>query len=178
MTRFAVNFRPDAQASTFPANAEVCLEPKKRPKVIVVMPAYNAARTVERTVRDIPPDAVDEVILVDDCSKDDTVAVARALGVVVIAHEKNTGYGGNQKTCYREALARGADIVVMVHPDYQYDPRLIPSFVGYIATDVCDVMLGSRVRSRRANSCTACCKSKTVKSGQRFCRNTNSANAH
>ena len=102
------------------------------------------ARTVERTVRDIPEGAVDEVILVDDCSNDDTVAVARSLGIVVIVHDKNTGYGGNQKTCYREALARGADIVVMVHPDYQYDPRLIPSFVGYIATDVCDVMLGSQ----------------------------------
>jgi glycosyltransferase involved in cell wall biosynthesis len=121
----------------------------KRPKVIVVMPAYNAELTVERTVRDIPAGSVDEVILVDDCSKDRTVEVARSLGITVIPHERNTGYGGNQKTCYTEALARGADIVVMVHPDYQYDPRLIPSFTGYVATDVCDVMLGSRVRSRR-----------------------------
>src|ERR1043165_1336327 len=120
----------------------------RRPKVVVVMPAYNAALTVERTVRDIPEGAVDEVILVDDCSKDDTVAKARSLGITVIAHEKNTGYGGNQKTCYREALARGADVVVMVHPDYQYDPRLVPYFVGYITTGVCDVMLGSRVRTR------------------------------
>jgi glycosyltransferase involved in cell wall biosynthesis len=120
----------------------------KRPKVIVVMPAYNAALTLERTIRDIPPGAVDEVVLVDDCSKDKTVETARALGITVIEHEKNTGYGGNQKTCYREALARGADVVVMVHPDYQYDPRLVPYFTGYVTNDVCDVMLGSRVRTR------------------------------
>jgi glycosyltransferase involved in cell wall biosynthesis len=119
-----------------------------RPKVIVVMPAYNAELTLERTIRDIPPGTVDEVVLVDDCSKDKTVETARALGITVIAHEKNTGYGGNQKTCYREALARGADVVVMVHPDYQYDPRLVPYFVGYVTKDVCDVMLGSRVRTR------------------------------
>jgi glycosyltransferase involved in cell wall biosynthesis len=120
----------------------------KRPKVIVVMPAYNAELTLERTVADLPPGSVDEVIVVDDCSKDGTVALARKLGLTVIPHEKNTGYGGNQKTCYREALARGADVVVMVHPDYQYDPRLVPYFVGYLSTGVCDVMLGSRVRSR------------------------------
>jgi glycosyltransferase involved in cell wall biosynthesis len=121
----------------------------KRPKVVVVMPAYNAELTVERTVRDIPPGAVDEVVLVDDCSKDRTVEVARALGITVIAHERNTGYGGNQKTCYREALARGADVIVMVHPDYQYDPRLVPFFTGYVTSGVCDVMLGSRVRTRK-----------------------------
>ena len=120
----------------------------KRPKVIVVMPAYNAELTLERTVRDIPPGSVDEVILVDDCSKDRTAEVARSLGITVILHERNTGYGGNQKTCYREALARGADVVVMVHPDYQYDPRLVPFFTGYVTTGVCDVMLGSRVRTR------------------------------
>ena len=120
----------------------------KRPKVIVVMPAYNAELTVERTVRDIPEGAVDEVILVDDCSRDNTVQVARDLGITVIEHETNTGYGGNQKTCYREALARGADVIVMVHPDYQYDPRLIPFFSGYIQTGVADVMLGCRVRTR------------------------------
>jgi glycosyltransferase involved in cell wall biosynthesis len=120
-----------------------------RPKVVVVMPAYNAEATLERTVADLPPGVVDEVILVDDCSKDRTVEVARRLGLTVIAHERNRGYGGNQKTCYREALARGADVVVMVHPDYQYDPRLVPFFVGYVATGVCDVMLGSRVRTRR-----------------------------
>lgn len=123
--------------------------PRSRPKVIVVMPAYNAELTVEKTVRDIPPGSVDEVILVDDRSKDRTAEVARALGLTVIVHEVNKGYGGNQKTCYTEALAKGADIVVMVHPDYQYDPRLIPYFAGYIETGVCDVMLGSRVRSRK-----------------------------
>ena len=94
-------------------------------KVIAVMPAYNAARTLERTLADIPPGAVDEIILVDDGSKDDTVAIARRLGLTVIVHEKNKGYGGNQKTCYREALARGAEYVVMIHPDYQYDLSLI-----------------------------------------------------
>ena len=124
------------------------MEVRKSPKIIVVMPAYNAEATLERTVADLPPGSVDEVILVDDCSKDRTVELARRLGLTVIAHEKNTGYGGNQKTCYREALARGADIVVMVHPDYQYDPRLVPFFTGYLATGVCDVMLGSRVRTR------------------------------
>ncbi len=121
----------------------------KPAKVVVVMPAYNAEATVERTVRDIPKGAVDEVILVDDCSKDRTVETARALGITVIAHERNVGYGGNQKTCYREALARGADVVVMVHPDYQYDPRLVPFFVGYVTSGVCDVMIGSRVRTRK-----------------------------
>ena len=119
-----------------------------RPKVIVVMPAYNAESTLERTIRDLPKSSVDEVILVDDCSKDGTVALARSLGITVIVHERNTGYGGNQKTCYREALARGADVIVMVHPDYQYDPRLVPFFTGYVVTGVCDVMLGSRVRTR------------------------------
>jgi glycosyltransferase involved in cell wall biosynthesis len=112
------------------------------------MPAYNAELTLPRTVADIPAGSVDEVILVDDCSKDRTVEVARSLGITVIPHEKNTGYGGNQKTCYREALARGADVVVMVHPDYQYDPRLVPFFTGYVTSGVCDVMLGSRVRTR------------------------------
>lgn len=125
------------------------MESARRPKVVVVMPAYNAEATLERTVADIPPGSVDEVILVDDRSKDRTVEVARRLGLTVIVHEVNRGYGGNQKTCYREALARGADIVVMVHPDYQYDPRLVPFFVGYLTTGVCDVMLGSRVRTRR-----------------------------
>jgi len=120
-----------------------------RPRVIVVMPAYNAAATLERTVGDLPPGAVDEVVLVDDCSRDGTVAEARRLGLTVVPHERNTGYGGNQKTCYREALARGADVIVMVHPDYQYDPRLVPFFVGYVTSGVCDVMLGSRVRTRK-----------------------------
>jgi glycosyltransferase involved in cell wall biosynthesis len=120
----------------------------KRPKVVVVMPAYNAELTLERTIADIPAGSVDEIVLVDDCSKDRTVEIAKSLGVTVIRHENNTGYGGNQKTCYREALTRGAEVVVMVHPDYQYDPRLVPFFTGYVTSGVCDVMLGSRVRSR------------------------------
>ena len=97
---------------------------KKKKKVIVVLPAYNAAKTLERTFKDIPKDIVDEIILVDDLSKDNTAEVARKLGINVFVHEKNRGYGGNQKTCYEKALEMGADIVVMVHPDYQYDPRI------------------------------------------------------
>jgi glycosyltransferase involved in cell wall biosynthesis len=118
-------------------------------KVVVVLPAYNAEKTLERTVRDIPPGTADEILLVDDCSKDSTVRVARELGLDVIAHERNRGYGGNQKTCYREALRRGADIVVMIHPDYQYDARLAPYLVGLIRNGVCDMVLGNRIRTRR-----------------------------
>jgi glycosyltransferase involved in cell wall biosynthesis len=120
-----------------------------RKKVIAVMPAYNAESTVEKTYRDIPPGSVDELILVDDCSRDRTVEVARSLGIDTIVHEKNTGYGGNQKTCYREALRRGADIIVMIHPDYQYDSRLTPFLVGFLEAGTCDVILGSRIRTRR-----------------------------
>jgi len=119
------------------------------PKVIVVMPAYNAEETVERTVSDIPEGAVDEIILVDDCSSDRTVEIARSLGVTVIEHTENQGYGGNQKTCYDEALKRGADIVVMVHPDYQYDSRVVPHIVGFLRLGICDVVLGNRIRTRR-----------------------------
>jgi glycosyltransferase involved in cell wall biosynthesis len=118
------------------------------PKVIVVMPAYNAEKTVARTVGDIPPGSVDSIILVDDCSKDQTVKVAKDLGLTVIQHTQNKGYGGNQKTCYREALAQGADIVVMIHPDYQYDSRLVPYLTGIIKDGICDVVLGNRIRSR------------------------------
>jgi glycosyltransferase involved in cell wall biosynthesis len=118
-------------------------------KVIVVMPAYNAAATVARTVADIPPGSVDEVILVDDCSTDNTVEVAEKLGLTVIRHQKNLGYGGNQKTCYQLALARGADFVVMVHPDYQYDSRVIPAAIDILRLGICDMMLGSRIRTRR-----------------------------
>jgi glycosyltransferase involved in cell wall biosynthesis len=122
--------------------------PQRRHRVVAVMPAYNAERTLAATLADMPPGCVDEIILVDDGSKDRTVEVARQMGLTVIAHPQNRGYGGNQKTCYREALARGADIVVMIHPDYQYDSRMIPHAVGFIELDICDVVLGSRIRSR------------------------------
>lgn len=108
------------------------------------MPAYNAARTLVRTYRDIPKDVVDEVILVDDVSGDDTVAVAELLGLKVVAHQQNRGYGGNQKTCYDAALADGADVVVMLHPDYQYDATRIPDLIAPIVAGQTDVMLGSR----------------------------------
>lgn len=123
--------------------------PNRTSRVMVVMPAYNAERTVEKTFRDIPPGSVDSVLLVDDASRDSTVATAERLGIRVIRHERNKGYGGNQKTCYDAALADGADIVVMVHPDYQYDPRVIPFAVGFIETGICDIVIGSRVRTRR-----------------------------
>ena len=113
------------------------------------MPAYNAAATLERTVADIPAGSVDEVILVDDCSQDNTVEIAERLGLTVIRHEKNLGYGGNQKTCYRRALESGADYVVMIHPDYQYDSRVIPVAVELIRLGITDCILGSRIRSRR-----------------------------
>jgi len=118
-------------------------------KVIVVMPAYNAARTLEPTLRDIPPGFVDEIILVDDASKDDTVEIAKHLGLTVIKHEANRGYGANQKTCYRTALMHGADIVVMIHPDYQYDSRLVPYMIGLLKDLHLDVILGSRIRTRK-----------------------------
>ena len=100
-------------------------------KIIVVMPAYNAEKTLERTIRDIPSGYADEIILCDDCSHDGTVALAKKLGLTVVVHPLNKGYGANQKTCYEMALQKGADIIVMVHPDYQYDPRVIPFAVGF-----------------------------------------------
>ncbi len=118
-------------------------------RTIVVMPAYNAESTLRQTVADLPVDAVDEVILVDDCSRDQTVAVAHELGLTVITHERNQGYGGNQKTCYAEALARQADYIVMVHPDYQYDSRVVGAAVEFLRLGICDVVLGSRIRTRR-----------------------------
>jgi glycosyltransferase involved in cell wall biosynthesis len=115
-------------------------------KVVVVLPAYNASRTLEQTYREIPHDIVDEVVLVDDRSADDTPAIAKSLGIPhVIQHDVNRGYGGNQKTCYDTALALGADIVVMLHPDYQYTPRLVRAMVDVLAEDVYDVVLGSRI---------------------------------
>jgi len=126
-------------------------EPRSAPhgKVVLVMPAYNAAETLQQTWREIPAGYIDETILVDDASRDDTVAIARALGIRVLEHARNRGYGGNQKTCYREALERGADVVVMLHPDYQYDPRLVPMMLLPLQLGSLDVMLGSRVRTRR-----------------------------
>ena len=114
------------------------------PLVIVVMPAYNAAQTLERTYHDIPRDVVDRIILVDDVSRDETVEIAQRLGLDVVVHQQNRGYGGNQKTCYRKALAAGADVVVMVHPDYQYDPTRIPAVIAPILEGRADMVLGSR----------------------------------
>jgi glycosyltransferase involved in cell wall biosynthesis len=119
-------------------------------RVTVVLPAYNAARTLERTVSEIPRDLVDDIILTDDASRDDTVAVARSLGLETIRHEKNRGYGGNQKTCYAAALARGADIVVMLHPDYQYTPRLVPAMAAMLVSGHYDVAVASRILGRGA----------------------------
>ncbi|MBP7849072.1 MAG: glycosyltransferase family 2 protein [Lentimicrobiaceae bacterium] len=120
-------------------------------KVVVVMPAYNASRTLADTYLEIPRDIVDEVVLVDDASMDNTAEVALQLGIDhVIRHEHNLGYGGNQKTCYRKALGLGADIVIMVHPDYQYTPKLIPSMAHLIANGLYHVVLGSRILGKGA----------------------------
>jgi len=119
--------------------------PGHKPKVVVVMPAYNAAKTLRLTYADLPQDIVDKVILVDDGSSDETVGIARELGLELFIHNRNYGYGANQKTCYREALRAGADIVVMVHPDYQYDPTLLPSIISPIEDGSADVVLGSRL---------------------------------
>jgi glycosyltransferase involved in cell wall biosynthesis len=118
-------------------------------KVIIVMPAYNAASTLEKTVRDIPNGFANEIILVDDGSQDDTLNIARKLRLTVVTHDTNKGYGANQKTCYDEALKHNADIVIMIHPDYQYDSSLVPVFATIVEKGICDVVLGSRVRTRR-----------------------------
>ena len=114
-------------------------------KIIVIMPAYNAEKTLQDTFRDIPHDIVDEVILVDDCSRDQTAEVARKLGITTVVHPENRGYGGNQKTCYNTALAHGADVIIMLHPDYQYDPRLIRAMCSMLIEGPYDVVLGSRI---------------------------------
>lgn len=119
-------------------------------RIAVIMPAYNAEKTLERTYAELPHDIVDIVILVDDCSSDATVEIARQLNIHTFRHERNKGYGGNQKTCYAQAVGLGADVVVMVHPDYQYTPRLIRSMVSLIAEDVYDVVLGSRILGKGA----------------------------
>jgi glycosyltransferase involved in cell wall biosynthesis len=120
-------------------------QPPDKPKVVVVMPAYNAAKTLRITYDAIPKDDVDHVILVDDGSRDETLQIARDLSLEVFVHARNYGYGGNQKTCYTEALKAGADIVVMLHPDYQYDPTLLPNVVAPIKSGTADVVLGSRL---------------------------------
>jgi glycosyltransferase involved in cell wall biosynthesis len=123
----------------------------KNQKIVVVLPAYNAALTLERTYNEIPFDIVDEVILCDDASRDLTAALAHRLGINhILVHEKNKGYGGNQKTLYRKALEIGADIVIMLHPDYQYTPRLIPTMVTMIGEGLYDVVLGSRILGKGA----------------------------
>jgi glycosyltransferase involved in cell wall biosynthesis len=118
-------------------------------KVVVVMPAYNAEKTLERTLADIPREWVDEILLVDDASADGTVALARRLGLRVFVHDRNRGYGANQKTCYTEALKLGADISIMVHPDHQYDPTVIPELVTPLLEDRCDAVFGSRMLGGR-----------------------------
>jgi len=120
-----------------------------KPKVIVIMPAYNAETTLKKTVDDIPKSVVDEIILVDDKSKDRTIEVAKELGLTVYNHRMNRGYGGNQKTCYKKALEKGADIVVMVHPDYQYDSSLVGEMIRPIIDGRADIMFGSRIRTRK-----------------------------
>ena len=119
-------------------------------KVAVVLPAYNAAKTLRQTVAEIPRDVVDDVILTDDCSRDETIAVAEELGLHVVTHDRNRGYGGNQKSCYTAALARGADIVVMLHPDYQYSPRLVRAMASMIASGHYDAVFASRILGRGA----------------------------
>ena len=119
-------------------------------KIIVVMPAYNAAKTLERTYSEIPLDIVDKVILTDDKSGDETVAIAKRLGLSVFAHEENKGYGANQKTCYKNALREGADVVIMLHPDYQYPPKLIKPMASLITSGIFDVVLGSRILGNKA----------------------------
>jgi len=120
-------------------------------KIVVVLPAYNASKTLLKTYNEIPFDIVDEVILVDDNSTDNTIDVAKSIGIVhIIKHENNTGYGGNQKTCYNKALGLGADIIIMLHPDYQYTPKLIHSMSYLIANDLYPTVLGSRILGKGA----------------------------
>jgi glycosyltransferase involved in cell wall biosynthesis len=121
-------------------------------RIVVVLPAYNAEQTLVRTFKELPADYLDAVVLVDDGSHDRTVQVARDLGIHTVVHPRNRGYGGNQKTCYREALALGADVIVMVHPDYQYSPRLVLAMASMVASGHYDVVLGSRILGGRARS--------------------------
>jgi glycosyltransferase involved in cell wall biosynthesis len=119
-------------------------------RIVVVLPAYNAAKTLRQTLDALPRQVVDEILLTDDASRDDTVNLSRSLGIPTLVHERNRGYGGNQKTCYRAALEMGADIVVMLHADYQYSPRLVPAMASMIASGEYDVVLGSRILGKGA----------------------------
>ena len=119
-------------------------------RIVVVMPAYNAGKTLKRTFDEIPRDIVDDILLTDDKSADNTVELARTLGIKVFVHDKNLGYGGNQKTCYREALKAGADVVIMLHPDYQYPPKLIIPMAALLTSGMFDVVLGSRILGNKA----------------------------
>jgi len=119
-------------------------------RVVVVLPAYNAARTLRQTYEELPHEIVDHVILVDDASQDETTVLARQLGITTFVHPRNLGYGGNQKTCYREALRAGADVVIMVHPDYQYTPALVTAMASMVAKGIYDTVLGSRLLGRGA----------------------------
>ncbi len=123
---------------------------EKRPKkVVVVMPAYNAEQTLEKTLNDIPKEWVDDILLTDDASKDNTVILAKELGLKVYVHKDNRGYGANQKTCYKKALEMGADIIIMVHPDHQYDPTVIPQLIEPLLKEECDAVFGSRMLGGR-----------------------------
>lgn len=120
-------------------------------KIIVVLPAYNAAKTLQKTFEEIPFDIVDDIIITDDFSQDNTIEIARKIGINnIIVHDKNKGYGANQKSCYKKALELNADIIVMLHPDYQYTPKLIPAMCILVANDLYDVVLGSRILSKGA----------------------------
>lgn len=130
-------------------NHNLLWNPKLAPKIVVVLPAYYAEKTLKQTYDDLPKDLIDEIILVDDASKDNTVKLAKKLGLSVYVHPQNRGYGGNQKTCYDQALKRNPDIVVMVHPDYQYDPKLVGILCEPIVNGRADIMLGSRIQSRK-----------------------------
>ncbi|MBF0359945.1 MAG: glycosyltransferase family 2 protein [Oligoflexia bacterium] len=121
-------------------------------KIVVVLPAYKAEKTLEKTVKDIPEGFVDEIVLVDDYSQDKTIEIAKKMGLKTISHQQNLGYGGNQKTCYNTALNMGADIVIMLHPDYQYEPKLVPAMASMVASGVYDVVFGSRILGRGAVS--------------------------
>jgi len=118
-------------------------------KTVVVMPAYNAEKTLEKTIKEIPQGVVDEIILVDDGSRDRTVEIAKEIGLKVVIHPENRGYGANQKTCYKIALDTGAEYIVMLHPDYQYDARVIPCAVTLLELGICDVIIGNRIRTRK-----------------------------